>query len=518
MKVLNTHRRLLLFILILVLGIFARTWELGSLPPGINEDEASTGVDAFSLYRYGMDRNGVSFPVYMISWGSGQNALPAYAMIPFIALGGLSPLTVRLPALISGFLTLVLMYFIGKRIAGGTFALLSMFLLAISPWHILISRWGFEGNLLPFIFSAGFLALLKSTEDGRWFAPAMACMALCFYTYGPAYAAVPLFLLLVIPFLMRSRAIHWRTLLLGLAILLVISLPIGLFLLVNNRGWESLHLGPMTIPRLPAEPRYETIGAVFRRNISRNLISNATELLRLLWEQEDGFFFHTVRPFGYFYTYTLPLAVLGAVILFGDRSGKQGRERLFLLFWLLTCIALGILQPANISRMNLIFIPLLFCIAALLAWISRYWRTGLWIAVGLLLSFFVLFNRAYHGSEYRTIAEKEFSAGLLPAIAFASRQGDQPVCVTDEVNMPYIYVLFSQQLDPHKYVPTVQYANPGGIFRQVQRLDRYSFGLKNCPPRKRAIYLLVDQFPPRQDIAYSESTFGRFTVYIPESQ
>ena len=68
-------RHLFLFIAVLGIGIFARTWEYRSLPPGLNQDEAENGVEAESLYKYGVDRNGVSFPVRFISWGSGQDAL-----------------------------------------------------------------------------------------------------------------------------------------------------------------------------------------------------------------------------------------------------------------------------------------------------------------------------------------------------------------------------------------------------------------------------------------------------------
>ena len=48
----------LLFCIILGLGIFARAWEFRSLPPGLNQDEASSGVDAYDLLHYGVDRNG----------------------------------------------------------------------------------------------------------------------------------------------------------------------------------------------------------------------------------------------------------------------------------------------------------------------------------------------------------------------------------------------------------------------------------------------------------------------------
>ena len=62
----------LLFGLILILGIFARVWEFNILPPGLNQDEASSGVDAYDLLHYGVAHNGESFPVHFISFGSGH--------------------------------------------------------------------------------------------------------------------------------------------------------------------------------------------------------------------------------------------------------------------------------------------------------------------------------------------------------------------------------------------------------------------------------------------------------------
>ena len=103
-----------LFLLILGLGIFARTWEFNRLPPGLTADETSNGVDAFSLYHFGIDRNGVSYPIQFISWGSGQSALYGYLLIPFIALFGLSTAVIRIPMLISGIITLPLVFLVGR--------------------------------------------------------------------------------------------------------------------------------------------------------------------------------------------------------------------------------------------------------------------------------------------------------------------------------------------------------------------------------------------------------------------
>lgn len=58
-----------LFFIILAVGIFARVYKFGSLPGGINQDEAYAGYEAYSLLHYGKDSFGYSFPVYFISWG-----------------------------------------------------------------------------------------------------------------------------------------------------------------------------------------------------------------------------------------------------------------------------------------------------------------------------------------------------------------------------------------------------------------------------------------------------------------
>ena len=75
-----------LVLFLIFTGFLIRLLMLKSLPYGLNQDEASSGYDAFALLAKGIDRNGVSFPVLFVSWGSGQNALMAYLAMPFIAL------------------------------------------------------------------------------------------------------------------------------------------------------------------------------------------------------------------------------------------------------------------------------------------------------------------------------------------------------------------------------------------------------------------------------------------------
>lgn len=100
----------ILFGLILVLGILARVWGFGSLPAGMAKDEAMIGVDAYTLLHYGVDRFGNSYPVHLSSYGTGQNVLYAYLLMPLIALRDLTPGVVRLPMLLAGILSLPLIW------------------------------------------------------------------------------------------------------------------------------------------------------------------------------------------------------------------------------------------------------------------------------------------------------------------------------------------------------------------------------------------------------------------------
>ena len=68
---------------------------------------------------------------------------------------------------------------------------------------------------------------------------------------------------------------------------------------------------------------------------------------------------------------------------------------------------------------------------------------------------FVGFTRDYHGAEYRQRASEGFFDGLLPALDYARQLTGGPICVTDSVNMPYIFVLFAEQTPPSAYLSSM---------------------------------------------------------------
>lgn len=106
------NKKAIIFFAVLFSGILVRLIDFPNHPSGLNQDEASIGYDAWSILNYGIDRNGVSYPVHLVAWGSGQNALYAYLSMPFIALFGLNVFSVRIVNLLFSLLTIIAVFFI----------------------------------------------------------------------------------------------------------------------------------------------------------------------------------------------------------------------------------------------------------------------------------------------------------------------------------------------------------------------------------------------------------------------
>jgi len=506
----NNLKHLLLFITILGIGIFARTWEYRSLPPGLNQDEAENGVEAESLLKYGVDRNGVSFPVRFISWGSGQDALYGYMLIPFVAIGGLTTTTVRFPMLIIGILTIVLTYFVGSKIRDKTFGLIVMFLIAISPWHIMYTRWGLEITLLPFFFSLGFVCLLESKFENRWFIPACLFFGICLYSYITSYLAIPVFMLLSIPLLVRAKRISGRNLFWGLSLLAVLAMPLVLYVAINSLKLDSIHLGAITIPRLPSPQRNVTDVAVFQQDVPDALFSNFSVLIKLLVTQTEE------TKFGYLYTITFPFILLGGVIFL--ISSQSLPETRLVLIWFISAFVIGLFVEATSYRINLIFIPLFIFCAGFIEWLKKQNRLMFILSVMALLGAFLIFTFYYHGSDYKAQADRKYFTGLLSALNYAKDSNSGTICVTtNKIIMPYIFVLFSEKMDSSVGPNKVIYVDPQSQFRNAKSVGRYTFGLENCSIDLKTSYVLffTESFPGRSN-NFEVRNFGLYTVYTPK--
>lgn len=501
-------------LIVLAVGLVVRVYRFGEIPPGLNQDEASTGYDAYSVFAYGVDRIGFRFPVMYVSWGSGMYALPGYLMAPFIAIFGLTVSAIRSVNFVFGLASIVVLYDLVRRIHGRETASLVAFFIAISPWHVMVSRWALDSNLLPAIFLFGVWFVARARDGSGYLHAAAAVFALCLYAYGTAYVAVPAYLAGIVAYLLLRKQASYTLIVQCAAIFLVLALPVALFVVINHWDLSSITLPFFSIPHLDSVPRFETVSIVFQEHALQRMGENLRTLWNLLLTQDDGLIWNAIPRYGTIYLMSMPFVLIGFIASIVRMVRRRALSPEFLMvWWVVAAVILASLQPVNINRINVLFIPLLYFLALGVHEISRP-RPVLWTIVAMYCVSFVGFSHAYF-VRYPLDAQGPFFATFGEAVDAASDMTDGPVCVTANINQPYIFVLFYRKIDPRVFARTVVYDNPGGEFQNVRSFDRYTFGIDRCDVSTGAYVLDEGERSAFENGEYSLTTVGRYTVAMP---
>ena len=197
---------------VLILAAAVRMTGLADNPPGFYADEASVGVNAYSLLTNGREENGTLLPLFFSAFGEHRPPVFVYSAMPFVAIFGLSEVAVRLTAATYGTLTVASVFLLASLMFNKRLGLLAAFLLAIAPWHIHYSRVGFELITFPFFATASLSLFFLGLERPRILGAAVLGGVLTLYTYWAAWLMVPL-TVGVLGFLYRSEIPRHRRLL-----------------------------------------------------------------------------------------------------------------------------------------------------------------------------------------------------------------------------------------------------------------------------------------------------------------
>lgn len=190
--------QLLILITILFLALGLRFYHLGSNPPSLYWEEAALGYDAYSILKTGKDFHGHKFPIIAFeSFGDWKPSLYFYTIIPFELVFGLNVFSVRAPSALAGLLTVFVVYFLSKEILKDSknkepVALGSAFLLAITPWHLQISRAGFEASLGLLLAALGFLFFIKGFRQGKYLLWASLIWGFSLFAYHANRVFIPI--------------------------------------------------------------------------------------------------------------------------------------------------------------------------------------------------------------------------------------------------------------------------------------------------------------------------------------
>lgn len=149
-----------LVLFILFFGGFVRYQGVATNPPILNPDEASVAYNAFLLSKTGKDEWQQSWPLVLQAFGDQKIAGYTYLVVGTFWAAGISDLSVRLPAVISGVLLIGMVGILLRSVTRNSNKhdpvhtdepssqtwLLTMVLIALQPVFIWYSRVGFEAT------------------------------------------------------------------------------------------------------------------------------------------------------------------------------------------------------------------------------------------------------------------------------------------------------------------------------------------------------------------------------------
>ena len=486
---------MIIFAVILVIGAFLRLFKLGVVPLGLQQDEASIGYDAFCLATYGIDRNGYPWPVYPITWGCGGGSpLLIYLNVISIKLFGTGILKLRLIPAILGTATIQLLFAtlregFGEKSYRNEAALLGAGFLAICPWHIILSRWSLDCNIMPFnMMVAVYLFILAARKKSTLlYALSAAAFSVCMYSYGAATIVVPIVLLIICIYSMVKRVLNVRQLIISGVTFLVVFLPLLIFYGVNYLGLPEIITPYFCFNKFTAARTGEAFIA-FDGNLAATLIGN---LKSLVLAMTIGDSHHTIAHYypGYasLFEFTFPVTFTGLVLgfkeLFVRGKDEAGRNfgvmnAMFAAFFIASVILCLFILP-DINRLVMFFIPCIYFFVRGAAFILENAGKAFVVLEALLLFAAVSFSRDYF-TDYSRYATSIYMPGYGDAVQRAyDIAGDarEIRSTYDGLSAPFMLALYYTDYDPYRFFSTVEYKDPEAEFRIARSFGNFTFEL-----------------------------------------
>jgi len=501
-------------VLILIFALILRVWLLDLVPVSLFGDEVDIGYHAYSLLHTGRDYSGNFLPLHLKSLADIKTPLYTYSIIPTVAVFGISALGVRLPAAIFGVLGIYLFYLLINLIfKNKSLALLSAFLLTISPWHMHYSRWGFEGTEMLTLYLAGLYCFLKSFGSNKWLVLAAVFFGLTPASYHSAKVFLPFNLIaLVIIYFKQIKNIERKYLIISAIIFTLVVTPFAVSTLFGGGTdrFQSTTIfqdptmeGKIGFDRVRDVKMQDPFNRFFHNKVnyfSSILINNYLEALstQFLFIKGDPEPTHTPEGFGEFYQFEAIFMILGVVFLFFKNDKKT-----ILLFtsWILLAPLPSILTREgghHASRLLFLLPPLIFLTSLGIynshSLLKRFKYTfAIGISVVLFLSF--LFYEHNYWVHYPWDSQRWWHAGFKEAIQATVSEGKKydKVIISGADEPPLIFFLGWSQFPPLEFQQNYPLAkiNLEGI-GEVSKLGKYYF-----PPigKERGLYELGKILP-----------------------
>lgn len=478
-------KKIVLLIGIVLLAFILRFWQLGQIPASLTWDETAWGYNAYSLGTTGHDEFGRFLPHdYLESFGDYKPPVYAYLDIAPVMVFGLNEFATRFPSAFFGTLTVLLTYFLVRRLFNNSpnrdwYGIASAGILAISPWHIMLSRAAFEQNVATFFVAMGVWLFLKAVQENMWYLSASAAsFVITMYTFNSPRVVSPLLVIVLSLVYIKTLWKHKKQTIVATLVGLVLLAPTVKFLVSPQAALRYQQVNIFSDVNLVKTSNQEIANdhnAWWSKIIhNRRLIYTTAFLQHYFDNLNPGFLFihgdgnpkFSTQDTGEMYLWDIPFFVLGLLLLLKKKEG---------VWWLIPVwLLLGIIPAATAretphalrieNSLPMFQILVAYGFVQLMVLLKK--RRKL---IGTLLLVLLFLNVLYfeHGyfTHYTTEFAGEWQYGYKDALAYTQSVANNYTKIefTDQLGRPYIYYLF--------YTKT-----PSPVFDKTANITRDAFG------------------------------------------
>ncbi len=492
--------KILLF-LIIFLGFILRNWNLDKFPATLYGDEQAFGWNAYNILKTGTDEYGTRYPWQFRSFDDYKAPVPVYILVPFIKWLGLNSFAIRLPIVLASVMTLLITYLLTRSFLNMKVSLIVTFLLAVSPWHIHLSRGFFEATLALLWFILGIYFFIKKGKKITYLLISMLFFALSLYSYFVPRILVPLMLIFLVyygrKFLKGSLKLH----IFGFFFLAILVLPLIKFS-VFDQGFSRFN-------KLTQANELTVVQTVIKERNASNLPENWRILLHnkpLVWIRliKNNFLDHLSPNFWYlygdnslryftgnmgmFYLLEFPVLIIGLYSLW-----KNKREAaVFFLGWIILASIPASLVGRPFAVRSLMMLPAPFVFVAygiykLLRYSKRLSCKELLpgvVTIGFIISIGSLLVRYY--LEYPVYAATWWGWENKTALDFAKERESlyDNIFISDFYTGSTLAFAVYNQYDPVEYRYAINHPVTLADGRSFIKLGKYYFGSLDINPAR----------------------------------
>lgn len=499
----------ILLLFILLLAGFLRFYQLGTNSPSLSWDEVAFGYNAYTIGIDGRDEFGRFLPLdYLESFGDFKPPMYAYLDVLPVKVFGLNNFAVRFPSALFGTLTVLLTYFLVKRLFRDVtksgddkrekcIALLASFILAISPWHIMLSRAAFEANVATFFLVMGVWLFLVSIQEKKWYLPfSAASFIFGVYTFNTARIVGPLLLisfsLLSIKYLWQQKKVVIVSILLGIVLLL----PVARFLRTPQASLRFQEVNIFSDLSLITTSNQEIVNDhnawwskiihnrrwVYTQAYVKHYFDNLTP--DFLFIHGDGNPKFSIQDVGQMYLWDIPFFVLGILFLIRNKKGRWWIVPLWLIIGIIPAATARETPHALRTEATLPTFQILIAYGIYITWdflqkkqIKKMVKASIAGAIGLLL--FVNVGYFWHTMlthyQYTYSGVWLYGQEQMADYVQSVQSNYSKIYISEDFGRPYIYMAMYTKTDPTVFRKTAIVQRDVFGFVDILGFGRYTF-------------------------------------------